>query len=363
MINDRITLFTRLRFRGRVALPGGVGVGSCGYDPEPMRRVEVRLATSLYWRADWRLATRSTVFASDILDPCPVTVLRVDATPFMRRIVDGQLARLRQQFDSIVPAIANLRPIADSLWRELQRPIAIDSTSTMWFTMGLDAASLSPPVGSGDEIRTGLVLTGRPRVMLGSRPIADSRALAPLTLAPAARGIHVPLEIELPFDALSRKVTSLLSGEIAGKGIRVGDISVWGIGDTAVVKVALDGRVSGSLFLVGRVAYDASTRSVLIPDLRYTLESASKMSSVKATIGAPRIRRALNEATGGGQLAVGDQIGRLRTVIAGQLNRVLAPGVLLVSNVTDVRVDRLYTTSRAFVLRAILDADAQVSVR
>src|SRR5690242_18219938 len=92
MLNDRITLFTRLRFRGRVALPGVGGIASCGYEPESMRRAEFRMGTSLYWRTDWRLASRGTVMTPDILDPCEVTVLRVDATPLMRRVVNGQVA-------------------------------------------------------------------------------------------------------------------------------------------------------------------------------------------------------------------------------------------------------------------------------
>ena len=44
--------------------------------------------------------------------------------------------------------------------------------------------------------------------------------------------------------------------------------------------------MSGSLFLLGRIGYDVPSRSVLISDLRYTLASSSKMSSIKATLGA-----------------------------------------------------------------------------
>src|SRR5678815_4709760 len=40
MSGDRMTLFTKLHFRGRVALPGVGGIASCGYEPEPMRRAE-----------------------------------------------------------------------------------------------------------------------------------------------------------------------------------------------------------------------------------------------------------------------------------------------------------------------------------
>jgi hypothetical protein len=104
------------------------------------------------------------------------------------------------------------------------------------------------------------------------------------------------------------------------------------------------------------------TRSVLIGDLRYTLESSSKMSSVKATLGAPRIRKALADATGHGRLAVGEQVERLKMQLGELLNRPIAPGVVLTGGVTDVRIDRLFATQTAFVLRVVLDAEARIDV-
>jgi hypothetical protein len=363
MVGERFSLFSRLRVRARVALPGVGGIASCGYEPETMRRAEIRLATNLYWRNDWRLATRSTVIAPNILDPCEVTLLRVDATPTIKRLIDGQLSHFRQQFDSIIPALADLKPAADSLWRVMQRPMGVDSASTVWLTMAPTAASLGPLSGSGGAVATALVVTARPRVVVGAKPTTDVRPLPSLTLSNKTSGIHLPLEIEIPFDDLSRRVTALMSGEIAGKGITVGDISVWGLGDTVVVKVGVQGRVSGSLFLLGRIGYDVASRSVLINDLRYTLESSSKMSSIKATLGAPRIRHALDSASGHGRLDVGDQIERLKTQLGALLNRELAPGVQLSGSVTDARVERLYTLPNAFVLRVVFDGEAHLDVR
>jgi hypothetical protein len=363
MINDRVTLFTRLHFRGRVALPGVGGIASCGYEPEAMRRAELRFATNLYWRNDWRLASRATVLTPNILDPCQVTLLRVDATPTMKRLIEGQLSHFRQQFDSIVPAVADLKPAADSMWRTMLRPLAIDSASTVWFTMSPDGASLAPLAGANNAVNTAIVITAHPRIVVGPKPATQTRPLPTLTLAGPVSGIHLPLEIEVPVDDLSRRATALLSGEVAGKGIRVGNIEVWGVGDTAVVKVGVEGRVSGSLFLLGRVGYDAATRSVVIGDLRYTLASSSKMSSIKATLGAIRIRHALEDATGHGRLAIGDQLDRLKAQLGTQLNREMAPGLALSGGITDVRIDRLYTTPRAFVLRVILDGEARLDAR
>ena len=48
--------------------------------------------------------------------------------------------------------------------------------------------------------------------------------------------------------------------------------------------------------------------------------------------------------------------------MAVQLNRELAPGVMLSGGVADARIDKLFTTPKAFVLRLVFDADARVDV-
>jgi hypothetical protein len=362
MISDRITFYTQLRFRARVGLHGGVGIASCGYAPDAMRRADLRLATNLYWRNDWRLASRATVVAPNILDPCEITVLRVDATPIVKRMIDGQSLRLRQELDSIVPAMADLRPAADSLWRTLQHPIAVDSTNTVWFSMSPDAVSLAPLNGRGQSVTTALVVTAHPRIVVGAQPPGNAKPLPSLTLANGEGGIHVPLEIELPFDELSRRATAALAGEVAGQGVTVKSVNVWGVGDSAVVRVDLTGKIDGAVFLLGRIGYDATSRSLLIDDLNYTIASASKMTSLRANFGAPLIRRALNNAAGHGRLDVGAQVDMIKTELGTELNRELAPGVVMSGYVKDARIDRLYAKPNAFVLRVVLDAEAKVDV-
>ena len=364
MQGDRVVLQTSLRYSGRVALPGlDAGIASCGMPPEPMKRASMRLSTSLYWRSDWRLASRGTTVAAELTDRCAVTLLRVDATPLMRRLIEAQTASLRQQIDSVIPSVGDLRPAAESLWRVMQQPLLLDSASSIWLVMTPETVSLMPITGSGGAASTAMVLKARPRVVVGSRPAATQRPLPILTLANRSAGIHIPIEIEVPFSDLSQRATALLSGEVAGKGIRVGEVAVWGVGDTAVVRVGMTGKMSGSLYLLGRVAYDSAARAVLTSDLRYTLASNNAMSRVKATLGAGRIKSAIDEVTGHGRLGLGQQLDSLKSLLTRQLNRELAPGIVLVGSVTDVRFRALYTTQTAFVLRAVLDGEAVVQVR
>ena len=360
---DRVSLQTRLRYRAAVGLPALGGIASCGFPPDAMKRAEVRLGTTLYWRSDWRLGSRGTSIATTLGDRCEVTLLHFDATSLVKRLIDGQSQDLRREIDSLLPAVLDMRSAADSLWQLAQEPMALDSASTIWLSLSPQTVSLAPLTGSASAISTALVLTARPRVTVGNKPNASPQPLPSLTLARRSSGIHVPVDVELPFSELSHKVTSLMSGETAGKGMHVGEVNLWGVGDTAVVMLALEGKVNGSLYLVGRVSYDSTARAILLSDLRYTLESHDVMSRVKSTIGAGRIKSAIDAATGKGQLSVGEQLDSLRSRLTQQLNRELAPGVRLAGNVNQVRFSRMYTTQSAFVLRVVLDGEAVILVQ
>ena len=51
---DRVTLQTHIRYGASVGMPGVGGIASCGFPPDRLKRADVRLATTLYWRSDWK---------------------------------------------------------------------------------------------------------------------------------------------------------------------------------------------------------------------------------------------------------------------------------------------------------------------
>ncbi len=363
MTGDRFDVRARMAYRGRVAVGGVATLGSCGYAPERMRRAELHLATTLYWRSDWRLASRETAIDASLLDPCRVTALNVDATPLMRRVVDAQLREMVGTVDSLVPAIANLAPVADSLWRSLQRPLALDSLSSVWLSVRPDRVSLAPVAGGAGLVRTGLVITAQPQVVLGAEPAAAVRPLPALTLARPAAGLRIPVDVRLPFADVEQRALALLAPDAAAEGITVHALDMWGVGDTVAVRVDMSGKLSGAFYLVGRLGYDAAARAVRIDGLRYTIESEGVMTRLKATLGAPLIRRALDRASGGGRLHVGAQLDSARAELDRQLNRPLAPGVAVGGGMRDVRITGLHTTPDAIVVRVVLEGDARLFVQ
>jgi hypothetical protein len=355
---DRIDVLAALRYRGRVSLPGGGSVGSCGYAPEAMRRAELRFTTSLYWTTAWRLASHNTALTSALPDPCEVTLLKLDATPLMRRIADAQLARVAQQVDSALPTLADLRRPADSLWRAMQEPMPLDSAGTMWLMMNPERVGLAALDGQGTTIRTGLTLVARPRVVTGARPSLAVRPLPPLSLAPLGKGLRVPVQVEMPFEAVSRRATELLAAETAREALKVTKVDVFGAGDSAVVRISMSGRMNAQLTLAGRPRFDVASRTLLMDDLHYSVESRDFMTRVKATLGAPLVKHAIEVATNGGRLALGPQLDSARAQLSQQMNRPLAPDVVVGGGVTGLRLTGLYLTPDAFVVRVLLEGEA-----
>jgi hypothetical protein len=360
---DRVDVLARLRYRGRVSLPNGGSVGSCGYAPEPMPRAELRFSTSLFWTTAWRLASRNTALTTTLPDPCQVTLLRIDATPLMRRIADGQLAQVAQQVDSALPTLADLRRPADSLWRAMQEPMPLDSAGLVWLVMQPETVGLASLDGRGSTIRTGLTLIARPRVVTGPKPAVAVRPLPPLSIAPPASGLRVPVQVEMPFAEVSRRATELLAAETARQPLQVTRVDVSGAGDSAVVRLTLAGRMNGSLSLAGRPRFEPTTRTLVVDDLHYSIESRDWMSRMKATLGAPLIKRAIEQSTNRGRLALGAQLDSARFQLNQQLNRPLSPELIVGGGIKELGVTGLYMTPTAFVVRVMLEGEAGLWAR
>ena len=359
---SRVTLRTQLAYRARVALPVA-GLAGCGFAPEPPRRADVVVGLGLYWRRDWRIGTANTQVQANLIDPCRVTALNVDAVPVLRTLVDAQLKGVRQQVDSALPAVADLRPLADSLWRSFSEPIALDTLNTLWLVLNPEAVRVTPFAGDGPSIRTALVLYARPYVIGGTKPIVTVTPLPVLALGEAPTGFVVPVTVEMPFEEVDRRFLELLREETKGTGMIVNGVRVRAAGSDSVrIALDLDGQLRGTMTLAARLGWDQAAQELRLEGLDWSIESRGLMSRLKSTLGAPLIGRALRKATGGGKVPLGAQLDSVRTELFRTLNRPVALGTTLGANIAALRVEQVLATPRGFQVRARLTGDASVLI-
>ncbi|HYW32251.1 MAG TPA: DUF4403 family protein [Gemmatimonas sp.] len=360
---SRLTLTTKLAFRAQVGAPGISRLLSCGYAPETMRRTTLSMATTLYWRKDWRLGAQATTLSADFIDQCRVSALGVDATSAMRSVVNRQLATFAASADTSIPNAANFRPLADSLWKSFLEPSALDSLGTLWLLMEPDAIRVAALTGDGPSFRTAIVLYARPRIVSGRRPIVRPRPLPPLVLGDAPRGFDVPVTVELPFAEVERRARELLVAETATGSVRVDSVHLRAVGDSVHVDLDVQGALRGRLSLDARLQWDATARELVLDGLDWSLASRGMLSRVKATLAAPLIARAIRRASLGGRIPLGAQLDLIKAEMMTKLNGTVAPGVVLGSSVTDLRITGVTSTADAFIVLAQLRGQAGVWIR
>ncbi len=360
----RFTINTNMRYRARVGLPGA-GIASCGFPPETMRRATLSLATSLYWRRDWRIGSRGTQLIASLIDECRVTALAIDATPALRSVVDGQLETFSAQVDSVMPFATDMRPLADSLWRSFLEPTALDSLNTLWLVLDPETIRVAPLAGNGSSFTTAIIVYGRPRVIAGARPPNIIRPLPPLQLilGESPTTFTIPVQVELPFEEVNRRATALLIAETANTSLRVTQVRVLATGDSVRIGLDVNGQLNGTLTLASRLRWDASARELRLDDLDWSLDSRGALSRIKATLAAPLIGRAIRKATLGGRVPLGAQLDSVKIEMLKLLNGPMAPGVILGGSIARFDVESVGTTDRAFVVRAKLEGQAGIRIQ
>lgn len=358
----RFQIGTTMRYRALVGVPGA-RVASCGYGTEAPRRAQLSLATDLYWRRDWKIGSRNTALAARLLDPCRVTALNVDATGPLQSMIDRQLREFSAQVDSALPLAADLRPLADSIWRSFLEPSAMDTLNTLWLVLDPEAIRVVPLVGIGPSFRTALVVYARPRVIAGAKPPTIVRPLPELSLGSSPSGFVVPVSVELPFDEVNRRATELLVAETAGTSARVDSVHVQASGDSVRILLDVSGALNGKMTLMSRLRWDPLAREIRMDDLEWSLASRGMMSRLKATLAAPLIGRAIRKATMGGRVPVGAQLDSVRIQMLQLLNRTVSPGVTIGGSISSFQVESVSTTERAFVVRARLIGQANVVIQ
>jgi Domain of unknown function (DUF4403) len=359
---DRFSINTMLRYRARIGVPGA-GIASCGFAPESMRRATLAMTTSLYWRRDWSVGSRETQFTATLLDPCRVTALNIDATPALRSVVDGQLKTFAAQVDSVMPTAADLRPLADSIWKSFLEPSPMDSLNTLWLILDPETIRVVPLTGAGPSFRTAIVVYARPRVVAGPKPDPIDRPLPALMLGASPPGFVVPVSVELPFEELDRRATELLIAETAQTSVKVQQVHVSATGDSVRIGLDVTGSLRGTLTLASRLRWDPAARELRLDELEWSLDSRGALSRVKASLAAPLIGRAIRKATNGGRVQLGAQLDSVRTQMLQLLNRTVAPGVVLGGSISNFQVESVTTTEKAFIVRARLEGQANVWIQ
>jgi hypothetical protein len=340
---------------------------SCGFG-EPMRDAYIAIDSTLSWDANWRLQSRTRARPAEFPNGCRVTFAGINIADWkIAPIVNAQLQQAARTIDANTPKLTNIRPQAQQVWTSLQAPQEIAPRT--WLVMEPVEVAMAPLAGAGLNVSSAIVLRAQTRVVVGERPAIAAKPLPPLrTVRDAASGIRIPFNVQLSYDEASRLLTENF-GRRKYQDLSVDTIRLMpGHENKLAMEVGVDYRAStlrkyrGLVRLEGTPVFDATTRTIALKDLDYTLDPKRRSLFLRIAnkLAHDTLRKNLEE---GARWSIAPQIATIRAEIARAIVRPLAPGVFLRGRVDDITPLAIGLHADAIAIDVVATGNAEVEIR
>jgi hypothetical protein len=289
----------------------------------------LQVAVRLRWTPDWRLVARSAVLPVRYLNPCQMTIARLDVTPLLDRSMRGQLAQtVRDAVDVQVPRLTDLRSQVAPAWARLNRPLPLGEDA--WLLLQPQGVRAAPFFGSGSRVSTVVGLMVRPRIVPGEPPATAVRELPRLQFGlPQGAGLRLPVRVALSYDDAADE----LARRLAGRSFRFGTYTLVfseprlsALGGRLSLTLQVSGDLAGRVTVTGRPVIDADTEIVSLQELDYELETKDTLATTNIGVFRGAILRRLSEQA---RWSFSEQMDQARRSLEGTLNRDLGPSMSL----------------------------------
>lgn len=370
MIGSGLHSSTTVKY-GLEACRGRFPCISCGIG-EARRVADIKLHSKLEWDPAWRLRSTTRPLPVHYAKRCQVTWLGIDITRrFVAPVVEDQLEQTARIIDRNTPLHTNIRPRAEQIWNALQAPVELAPRT--WLVLEPNDVALTPISGSGSLVTSTLLLRAQTRVVVGEKPVVAPRPLPALKTGAAKTpaAVRVPFDLQLPYDEASRLATRDYAGKtyrVNGKPLTLESIRLASAGNGRVlVEAMIDYRggalrnYRGMVFLEGTPRFDPATRSIVVPDLDFSLDAQRRglFRRIVERAAHDSIRARLRESA---RFDLTAKMNEVRAEVTRALTRPLAAGVQLRGKADAIEPAGVLAREDVLTLHVVATGTAEVEL-
>ena len=352
----------KFRIRGRLSPEGPIG--TCGYKPEPLRRMVVKASAKLSLAADGTIQSKTSFDPPQLPDPCTLKDLDVDAAPVLKKALEARLPAMTQALDAAIRAQSVSRRRLAGLWQKLQQPKEL--RPGLWLVLSPSSLALSPLSSDGEKaFKTSLSVDIAPRAEKGGRPAVKQASLPRLGSGAAKPSVcHLALPIRISYGEMNGRLRKDVVGTDFDAGplgtIKVVSTNLYGSGDRLVMEVGVSGGVNGKIYAIGKPVLDTSALMIKIEDLDLTIETKNLFAKAANSMGKDKLIASLEPAT---RVELKAPLENLRRELVNRFRQETLPGVWL--EVSDVKVTPrgVYPAPGGIEVQAVVDGSLKLVAR
>jgi len=333
-------------------------MGYCGFDREPMRRVDIAFSSQIGFQPDYHIRTSSVVDQVKALDPCNMSIFSVDMTQEIMDSIRSSIRYFCRGFDAAAgktDVAKFLRQTASRAWEKtpigpygylIINPVAV-RVGTLNYVRDTFAVSLG--------------ISCRPELS------SDPRNTAPPPLPPLHPGgnrsgvaLYLPANYEYSF--ISKLLNDSLhdkSFDYKGRTVVIREVAVKGIERHKIeLRIDFAGSYTGRIYLRGTPVLDTARQTLSVPDISYSLESHDILVRMAKTLLRGKIRRNLQ---GNSVLDLAALLKTNMPSLNAQLNRTLMPNLYTTGDLRQLKLIGLLAGEKNIQAQLYLQADLEVT--
>ncbi|MCU0646620.1 MAG: DUF4403 family protein [Gemmatimonadaceae bacterium] len=328
--------------------------GGCDGDTRP--RLRVTLISAISIDSTWRLGARTRIariapLTATPRDRCQVTLLKIDVTDRVIAAARSALARELRTLDREIARVV-VRDRVERWWQAMARPIRL--RDSLWLSVQPQRVALDRIETDSTSVIGLVLLTARPRIRSGPRPLDATPLLPPLRRArTSGSALYATLEGLLDYASASAELTRRLGGKtvrVGGRTVEITTLTLTGIGAGRVaLGLSFTGDARGRVWLTGTPQYDTTARVLTVPDLDYDVGSATLLVKGIEWLKGVELRDFLRAQA---HLSVDDLLEKARLLTERAMNRSLTEGVDLVTTIEQGAVIGVRASRETMVIRA-----------
>jgi len=333
--------------------------GSCGFQPQPLRRVNMALSTSLQFLPNYTLHTSTTINQIQPLDKCEVSVFSNDITQLVMDSIRSSLATFSGAMDQTISGL-NFTKYVNQLRDSGYHKMSLGNYG--YLLLNPTALRVGQLNYTRDSFSISLGVSCRPQ--LGSDPVNHVQApaaLPSLLQTESRNGFRVYLQMQYDFDFLTKMLRDSLHNKVfdyQGRTIVVKDASIRGIGNRQVeIQIEFAGSNHGTVYFRGTPTLDTAKQTLSIPDIQYSLEGEDLALKIARSLFRNKIRKSIQ---GKSYLDISALLNANKPLIAQQMNREWIANFHSAGYLKEAKIIGMLVTSQNIQMQVFINGELKL---
>jgi Domain of unknown function (DUF4403) len=333
--------------------------GNCGFSPQPLRKVNMAISTSLQFLPNYTLRSATVINQVQPVDKCAVSIFSTDITQLVMDSVRSSLAAFTTGLDQTIAGLSFTKfvtQIKDSSYRK----IAIGKYG--YFLLNPTAFRIGQLNYVKDSFVISLGVSCKPAFSSDPANHISVPANLPALLQTESRsGVKLYMNMQYDYAFLSKTLHDSLYNkvfEVKGRTIVVKDAGIRGIGHHQIeLRVDFAGSNHGSIFLRGTPVLDSSKQTLGIPDIEYSMEGEDLALKIGKSLFRNKIRKSIQ---GKSYLDITAFLAANKTTIDQQLNREWTPGIFSSGYMKEAKIIGLLVTDQNIQFQVFVQGELKI---